>query len=82
MPGTGLVGIATSRKIGTAPRRNRTKRRFREAIRLQTLTHQGLDYVLIVKQDAATAPFERILIDVAALFQEAKGRWADELEFS
>jgi ribonuclease P protein component len=82
LPGQGLLGIATSKKIGVTPKRNKVKRRFREAVRLQSLVAPNLDYVLIVKQDAANAPFERIQIEVRTLFDEAKRRWAEESEFS
>ncbi len=82
LPGKGLLGIATSKKIGVTPKRNLAKRRFREAVRTQFLVETKLDYVLIVKNEAADATFERIQQEVRTLFEETKRRWADELEFS
>ena len=82
LPGKGLLGVATSKKIGVTPKRNQAKRRFREAVRIQSLAFPQLDYVLIVKTDAANASFERIQLEVRTLFEETKRRWADELEFS
>jgi ribonuclease P protein component len=81
--GTGSVGIATSKKIGSKPKRNRVKRQFREAIRIQfQLIDSRLDYVLIVKTDASESSFERIQEETGNLFREAAERWANELEFS
>jgi ribonuclease P protein component len=82
LPGTGLLGIATSKKIGSKPPRNRAKRRFREAIRTQNLVDSALDYVLVVQTSGADAPFERIQEEMRRLFQEAGKRWASELESS
>lgn len=82
LPGTGLLGIGTSKKIGNKPRRNRTKRRFREAVRLSELVDPRLDYVLIVGPRGDTAPFARIREEVVDLFGKARERWADELACS
>jgi ribonuclease P protein component len=83
LPGTGLLGIATTKKIGGKPDRNRAKRRFREAVRTQPdLADPRLDFILIVNTDGAQAPFERIREEVRSLFLRAVERWADELESS
>jgi ribonuclease P protein component len=80
LPGTGLVGFATPRKLGNRPRRNRARRRFAEAIRLQPgLVDSRLDFVLIVSADGADAPFERIQEEVRTLFERARSRWDEEL---
>jgi ribonuclease P protein component len=77
------VGIATAKKIGDRPARNRAKRRFREAIRIQpTLLDPRLDFILIVNVEGATATFERIQEEVRSLFTRAKERWASDLESS
>lgn len=82
-PGTGLVGIATAKKIGGKPQRNRARRRFREAVRLQSeIVRPAFDFVIVVNQTGADAPFERIQEEVRRLFGEAVNRWADELESS
>ena len=80
LPGTGLLGIATAKKIGGKPDRNRAKRRFREAIRIQAgLVDPRLDFILIVNPDGANAVFERIQEEVRTLFGRAKERWESEL---
>jgi ribonuclease P protein component len=80
-PGRGLVGIATAKKIGVKPRRNRVKRRVREAIRLAE-RNLGLDYVVIASPGVADAPFGRIGEEVRRLLNEAEARWAEELASS
>ena len=82
-PGTGLVGIAVSKKVGSRPRRNLLKRRFREAVSdRQNLLNQELDYVVVVNAEATEASFERIRLDVRALFAKVIDRWAAESESS
>jgi ribonuclease P protein component len=82
-PGTGLVGIAVSRKIGSKPRRNRLKRRFRAAIESSTdLLDQRLDYVVVVNAEAAEASYEIIDEEVRTVFAKVNQRWAAELESS
>jgi len=81
LPGTGLIGIATSKKIGTKPQRNRAKRRFREAIRQQPqILNPRLDIVVVVTEAGSGATFDRIREEVKALFGKAIERWAEELE--
>jgi len=83
LPGTGLLGVATAKKIGTKPPRNRAKRRYREAVRTQSgLLDSRFDFVLIVTESGARAPFERIQEEVRRLFAESVKRWADESESS
>ncbi|WP_420810089.1 ribonuclease P protein component [Fimbriimonas ginsengisoli] len=83
LPGTGLLGIATSKKIGGRPERNRARRRFREAVRIQAdLAEPRLDFILIVGANGADVPFQRIQEEVRDLFRRAVERWADELESS
>jgi len=78
-----LLGIATVKKIGGRPQRNRAKRRFREAIRNQPdLVDARIDYILIVNADGAIAPFGRIEEEVRALLGRARERWESELASS
>jgi ribonuclease P protein component len=80
LPGTGLIGIATSKKIGDRPDRNRARRRAQAAIRTRPEARdERLDYVLIVSPDAANAPFERIGEEVGTVFRKAVEKWADAL---
>jgi ribonuclease P protein component len=83
LPGTGLIGIATSKKLGSAPARNRVKRRFREAIRTQPeIANSELDVVIIVSASSAGESFVRIQEEVRKMCEETKRRWASESESS
>ena len=83
LPGTGLVGVATAKKIGGKPDRNRAKRRFKEAIRLQSeMLDPRLDYVFVVLAKEAEPPFMKVHEEVAVLIDQAKQRWAKELASS
>ena len=78
LPGSGLIGFATSRKIGGKPQRNRERRRFRAALQEgRAPLRQNLDYVVIVSPSCATASFGRITEearDLVARGQRAMGR--------
>lgn len=79
LPGKGRIGIATSKKIGSKPLRNRAKRRFREAL-LHSDQHVNgnLDYVLIVTPQGANAGFEAIAGDVREMLGAMDRRWEGE----
>ena len=82
-PGTGLIGIAVSKKIGSHPRRNKLKRRFRDAIfHRRDLPSREFDFVVIVNAVAASVTFERIEEDGRTLFDKIVERWAAESESS
>ncbi|RYG48875.1 ribonuclease P protein component [bacterium] len=81
LPGTGLLGIATSRKIGSKPRRNRAKRRVKEAARLNGKLPQW-DLVLVVSQDAVDVPFPALRGDVERAVAEAIAKWAEKSAYS
>lgn len=82
-PGSGLVGIAISKKIGSKPNRNRLKRRYRAAIDSNSeFLDLRLDYVVVVNAEAAEASFEKIDAEVKAVFAGVNQRWAAELESS
>jgi ribonuclease P protein component len=62
------LGIVASRKLGTAPIRNRIKRVCREAFRLApALIPSGIDLVVIPRRQAA----ELAMAEVCAEFQAA-----------
>jgi len=53
------VAVASSRAVGTAVRRNRARRRVREALRMALLARRGTsgaDLLLIVRPGALDAP--------------------------
>lgn len=75
-PGSGHVGFATSKKIGSQPRRNRIKRRFREAIRERPqLVSPSLDYVLVILPSADKAPAKDLVADLESVFGRMQERW-------
>ncbi len=77
-PSEGRVGIAVSRNLKSAVRRNRVRRRLREAVRLELLQPSAggspdqrlgiaLDVVLIARPSAETLQFTQLTEDVARL---------------
>jgi ribonuclease P protein component len=68
------IAMAGSRSLGTAVRRNRARRRVREAFRVATAFHRadvGLDMVLTPRVDALSAPFLKLRDDAASVLSEA-----------
>ena len=62
------IGLSTSRKVGTAPRRNRIRRMLREAFRLmQHDLPSGYDLVVVVRphEPLLLADYQRILSSAA-----------------
>ena len=59
-------GFTATKKLGTAPVRNRAKRRLREATRLLLPKYgvPGTDYVFIARQDTVSAAWLRLLDDM------------------
>ena len=83
LTGAGQIGFATSKKIGSRPRRNKARRRVQAAFRINGATiHPELDYVVIIGQDAAIAPFGRIGEEVETLLLRVREKWAGESESS
>ena len=72
------VGFTATRKIGGAVQRNRAKRRLRAAAAalLPLYGRRGHDYVLVARAETLSAPFARILADLAAALEAAHVRLA------
>ncbi|EJF78760.1 ribonuclease P protein component [Candidatus Bartonella washoeensis Sb944nv] len=60
------VGFTVTRKNGNAVKRNRIKRRLREAVRvgLTNDMEAGTDYVIIAYPDALHAPFKSLISEL------------------
>jgi ribonuclease P protein component len=69
-------GLSVSRRVGSAPRRNRVKRLLRESIRLlQPDLPKGYDIILVVRphDPLSLAEYQKILI---ALVLKSRDHWA------
>ncbi|AQS41827.1 MAG: Ribonuclease P protein component [Candidatus Tokpelaia hoelldobleri] len=67
------VGFTVTRKNGNAVRRNRIKRRLREAVRTAAADDlaAGTDYVIVARPESLDAPFDRL---VGELRSRLRGR--------
>lgn len=68
-PGLPRVAFVAGRSAGNAVRRNRAKRRLREALRRVPLG-EGHDYVVIADDSVVAAPFEMVVSWVRAALAE------------
>nr|WP_162990772.1 ribonuclease P protein component [Maliibacterium massiliense] len=66
-------GFSVSKKIGNAVVRNRTRRRIREAVRLQIpAMRTGVHMIFIARKPAADAPYHKIDKAVRYLLRRCK----------
>jgi ribonuclease P protein component len=69
------AGFALSRQLRGAVRRNRARRRVREAYRLsRDLLREGTQVVFVVRSGALTVEFSELLIEVQQGLQAASSR--------
>ena len=62
--GVNRLGFTVSRKLGKAVVRNRTRRRLREIMRLNsTNMEQGYDLILVARGRAVTAEYKKLEAD-------------------
>lgn len=61
---TGRVAYLAGRRLGSAPERNRAKRRLRTAARLEGAPWEGLRVVLVAREACLDAEFARIRQDI------------------
>lgn len=61
------IGFTVTKKQGNAVRRNRIRRRLKEAARgtLPALVKHGYDYVIIGRQAAFDMPFEQLKLELS-----------------
>jgi ribonuclease P protein component len=81
LEGTGLVGFTTPKKLGNTPRRNRMKRRMREAVReSRSLLDASWDTVFLATMQANGASFAELAQDVRRAIERMRKRWESESE--
>ncbi|GHT39214.1 hypothetical protein AGMMS49593_09790 [Endomicrobiia bacterium] len=70
---TRRLGLVTSKKVGTAVARNRTKRRLREIFRTSKhLLEPGLDLVFVSKPETASLDYNNLRKIILNLLKNAK----------
>jgi len=66
------VAFALSRKLANAVKRNRIRRRIREALRLEDLSGLSHDILFIPKKSAYNADWEKVTADVKKMLSSLK----------
>lgn len=78
--GEGHLGFATAKAIGTSPKRNRAKRRFKAAMsEVPTCIPSGLDVVIQISAKGADAGFQEIVESLRDVMGRVRERWESEL---
>ena len=74
--GQARVGISTPKKVGCHARRNRLKRRLRDAVKINVnLLSNELDTVVLGKIEAESASFSEISADIGQTLAKANELW-------
>ena len=80
-PGTGLIGLATTKKIGSRPRRNYARRRVVASLQEESaVLVSGLDYVIVVFETSIRAPYEELRQELVRLIKEVSAKWVEGSE--
>lgn len=67
------IGFSVNKRVGSAVRRNRVKRRLREAIRLRLWkTQSGWDMIVIARPEAADADYTVLASELEELLRRAR----------
>lgn len=69
----GRLGVAATRKLGSAVERNRAKRLAREVFRRQKVA-AGLDVVVIPRREMLNAPFDSLAAEYRAAIDRGRRR--------
>lgn len=77
LPGTGLVGVTTSKAIGCRASRNRQVRRARAALNAQGGADVNLDIAVLVREGAVGAGWNELKEEIGRLLEETRQRWAE-----
>ncbi len=69
--GATRIGFSVSKKIGNAVKRNRARRRLREAVyKYNDRIKKGFDIVFVARTSDREMPFEKLVRDVGILFDK------------
>ena len=63
----GRIAIIAGKRLGTAPQRNRAKRRIREAARAYKAPWDGFDVVLVAREKTGHEDFSELIKDMGTI---------------
>jgi ribonuclease P protein component len=70
------VGFTVTKKTGNAVKRNRIRRRLKEALRVHAAGDMaaGNDYVIVGREDVLAAPFGRLAAELSRRIRNTHGK--------